>query len=117
MVREDVPDLHLHFHGLTEADLDTTFQTSPLYMGKPEATLREIVETWKRLTVAILGPEFMHITSFAEKQWLAQRFESVRSKPTYGDEARIDVAQSPDCGRGAGEASGLQVSGHQALWS
>ena len=23
--------------------------------------------------------------------WLAQRFESVRSKPTYGDEARIDV--------------------------
>jgi len=66
MQREDVPDLHLHFHGLTQADLDTTF-------------------------CGHLGPEFMHITSFAEKQWLAQRFESVRSKPTYGDEARIDV--------------------------
>jgi 2-oxoglutarate dehydrogenase E1 component len=86
-----VPDLHLHFHGLTQADLDTTFQTSPLYMGKPEATLREIVETLEETYCGHLGPEFMHITSFAEKQWLAQRFESVRSKPTYGDEARIDV--------------------------
>ncbi|MDA8781763.1 2-oxoglutarate dehydrogenase E1 component [Porticoccaceae bacterium] len=91
MQREDVPDLHLHFHGLTPADLDTTFQTSPLYMGKPEATLREIVETLEETYCGHLGPEFMHITSFTEKQWLAQRFESVRSKPTYGDEARIDV--------------------------
>jgi 2-oxoglutarate dehydrogenase E1 component len=91
MQREDVPDLHLHFHGLTDADLDTTFQTSPLYMGKPEATLREIIETLEETYCGHLGPEFMHITSFAEKQWLAQRFESVRSKPTYGDEARIDV--------------------------
>ncbi len=91
MQREDVPDLHLHFHGLTDADLDTTFQTSPLYLGKPEATLREIVETLEETYCGHLGPEFMHITSFAEKQWLAQRFESVRSKPTYGDEARIDV--------------------------
>ena len=91
MQREDVPDLHLHFHGLTDADLDTTFQTSPLYMGKPEATLREIVETLEETYCGHLGPEFMHITSFAEKQWLAQRFESVRSKPTYGNEARIDV--------------------------
>ena len=91
MQREDVPDLHLHFHGLTPADLDTTFQTSPLYMGKPEATLREIVETLEETYCGHLGPEFMHITRFTEKQWLAQRFESVRSKPTYGDEARIDV--------------------------
>ena len=45
MVREKVPDLDLHFHGLTEADLDTTFQTSPMYIGKPEATLREIVDS------------------------------------------------------------------------
>jgi 2-oxoglutarate dehydrogenase E1 component len=91
MDRADVADLHLHFHGLTEADLDTTFQTSPLYMGKPEATLREIVETLEQTYCGHLGPEFMHITSFSEKQWLAQRFESVRSKPTYGDEARVDV--------------------------
>lgn len=91
MQREEVPDLNLHFHGLTNADLDTTFQTGPLYMGKPEATLREIVDTLEESYCQYLGAEFMHITSFAEKQWLAQRFESVRSKPTYGESARIDV--------------------------
>ena len=91
MQREKVPDLELQFHGLTEADLDTTFQSGPLYMGKAEATLREIVETLEESYCQHLGAEFMHITSFAEKQWLAQRFESVRSKPTYGDEARVDV--------------------------
>ena len=91
MVREHVPDLDLHFHGLTEADLDTTFQTGPLYFGKQEATLREIVESLEETYCGSLGAEYMHITSFSEKQWLAQRFESVRSKPTYGDEARVDV--------------------------
>ena len=93
MVREDVPDLNLQFHGLTEADLDTTFQTSPLYLGQEEATLREIVDVLEETYCGHLGAEYMHITSVEEKQWLAQRFESVRSKPTYGEEARIDVLQ------------------------
>ncbi|HBO15571.1 MAG TPA: 2-oxoglutarate dehydrogenase E1 component, partial [Porticoccaceae bacterium] len=91
MERQHVQDLELHFHGLTPADLDTTFQTSPMHIGKDEATLREIIETLEETYCGNLGPEFMHITSFAEKQWLAQRFESVRSKPTYDDAARIDV--------------------------
>ena len=91
MIRENVPDLNIQFHGLTQADTETTFQTGPLYMGKQEATLKEIVETLEETYCGTLGPEFMHITSFAEKQWLAQRFESVRSTPTYGDDARLDV--------------------------
>ena len=91
MVRENVPDLNLQFHGLTNADLETTFQSGPLYLGKQEATLREIIETLEHTYCGKLGPEFMHITSFAEKQWLAQRFESVRSTPTYGDDDRLDV--------------------------
>ncbi len=91
MVRQKVRDLELNFHGLTPADLDTTFQTSPLYIGKEEAPLREIIETLEETYCRNLGPEFMHITSFEEKQWLARRFESVRSKPNYDNSARIDV--------------------------
>ncbi len=93
MEREDVPDLKLGFHGLTDADLDTTFQTGPLYIGKEEATLREITEHMEATYCEQVGPEFMHITDLAEKQWLQQRFESVQSRPTYGDEARIGVLQ------------------------
>ena len=93
MEREDVPDLKLGFHGLTDADLDTTYQTGPLYIGKEEATLREITQHMEATYCGQVGPEFMHITSLSEKQWLQQRFESVQSRPTYGDEARIGVLQ------------------------
>jgi len=93
MEREDVPDLKLGFHGLTDADMDTTYQTGPLYIGKEEATLREITEHMEATYCGQVGPEFMHITSLSEKQWLQQRFESVQSRPTYGDEARVGVLQ------------------------
>ncbi len=93
MEREDVPDLKLGFHGLTDADLDTTYQTGPLYIGKEEASLREIIEHMDATYCGQVGPEFMHITSLEEKQWLQQRFESVQSRPTYGNEARISLLQ------------------------
>lgn len=91
MVRPKVQDLNLGFHGLTEADLETTFQTSPLFISRPEATLREIMGILEETYCGHLGVEFTHLTSSTEKNWLAERLESVRSKPTYGGEARIDV--------------------------
>ncbi len=89
MERQALPDLQLHnFHGLTEADLDTTFQTGPLFIGKEEATLAEIIEALEKTYCGHVGPEFMHITSLEEKQWLQQRFESVRSRPSFDAEQR-----------------------------
>ncbi len=93
MEREQVPDLELAFHGLTPADLDTTFQTGPLYLGLDEATLRDIIDSLEATYCKHLGPEFMHITSLEEKQWLQQRFESARSRPKYEEEVRIRVLQ------------------------
>ena len=93
MVRDEVPDLQLPFHGLTEADLDTTFQAGTLYIGKEEATLREIVDALKATYCGHVGIEFMHITSFDETQWLQQRCESVRSSPVYSSNDRLDVLQ------------------------
>jgi 2-oxoglutarate dehydrogenase E1 component len=93
MVREDVPDLNLQFHGLTEADLDTTFQAATLYIGKEEATLGEILDALKATYCGHVGIELMHITSFNEVQWLRQRCESVRSNPSYSDSDRIEVLQ------------------------
>lgn len=93
MVRDEVPDLSLPFHGLTDADLDTTFQSSTLYIGKEEATLQEIINALESTYCGHVGPEFMHITSFDEIQWLQQRVESVRSQPHYSDHERIEVLQ------------------------
>ncbi|MDQ2075432.1 2-oxoglutarate dehydrogenase E1 component [Marinimicrobium sp. ABcell2] len=91
MERERVPDLELSFHGLTQADLDTVFNTGNLFIGAEEAPLREIIDALEKTYCGSLGPEIMHITNFAEKQWLQQRLESVRSRPQYSDEQRIHV--------------------------
>ncbi|GAB1268380.1 2-oxoglutarate dehydrogenase E1 component [Aurantivibrio infirmus] len=91
MERETVPDLDLSFHGLTPADLDTVFQTGNLFIGKDEATLSEIINSLESTYCGSVGPEIMHITNFAEKQWLQQRLESVRSKPNYGVDIRNNL--------------------------
>ena len=93
MEREQVPDLGLAFHGLTAADLDTTFQTGPLFIGRDEATLGEIIESLEATYCGHVGPEFMHITSLEEKRWLQQRFESIRSHAQYGNDARVKVLE------------------------
>jgi 2-oxoglutarate dehydrogenase E1 component len=91
--RAPAPDLDLQFHGFTESDLDTTFQASTLYIGKQEATLREIVTALEDTYCGSIGAEFMHVTSFEETQWLRQRFESVRGKPNFTDADRLHVLQ------------------------
>ncbi|BFM21013.1 2-oxoglutarate dehydrogenase E1 component [Gilvimarinus japonicus] len=93
MERETVPDLDLAYHGLTTADLDTTFQTGTMFIGKDAAPLREIVEALEQTYCGHIGPEIMHITNLAEKQWLQQRLESVRSKPTYNAEQKLSVLE------------------------
>ncbi len=93
MERSGAPDLELQFHGLTLADFDTTFQTGSLFIGKDEATLREIVDALEQTYCGSVGPEIDHITDLAEKRWLQHRFESVRSRPSYDSSARIEVLQ------------------------
>src|SRR5699024_4452721 len=75
MKRETVPDLDLAHHGLSTSDLDTVFQTGNLFLGKPEATLREIVDCLKGSYCSTVGAEYMHIVDTAEKRWLQQRLE------------------------------------------
>lgn len=93
MSRKDVAELTLSTHGLTDADLDTTFQARSLFLGKEEATLKEITEALERTYCGNLGPEFMHITSREERKWWQQRLESVRSNPEYSDKARRKTLQ------------------------
>lgn len=93
MKREPVADLELAFHGLTAADLDTEFNTGNLFIGKERASLREIVESLEQTYCGHVGAEIMHITPLAEKQWLQQRLESVRSKPEFSKEQRLALLE------------------------
>src|SRR5690606_36623891 len=86
MQRDQVPDLDISFHGLTPADMDTVFHTGNLFIGKEEAPLRDIIDALEKTYCGSVGPEIMHITNLAEKQWLQQRLESVRSNPEFSAE-------------------------------
>ncbi|MEC8429355.1 MAG: thiamine pyrophosphate-dependent enzyme, partial [Pseudomonadota bacterium] len=93
MVREQVPDLELGFHGLTPADMDTVFQTGNTFFGAEEAPLRTILDDLEKTYCGSVGSEISHITDLAEKQWLAQRLESARCNPEYETDFRKRILE------------------------
>ena len=93
MDREQVPDLELTHHGLSAADLDTTFQTGNLFIGREEASLRDIIDAMERTYCGSIGVEYMHIVDTAEKRWIQQRMESVRSHPNYSRDVKIHLLE------------------------
>ncbi len=46
MKQQDVPDLELGFHNLSEADLNTVFSVESLYTEEKLTTLTDIVSSW-----------------------------------------------------------------------
>ena len=89
--RERVADLELEFHQLSSADFDTVFQTGTLHIGKADATLGEIYAALERTYCNTIGAEFMHIVDTAERHWIMQRMESVRSSPDYGKAVQLQL--------------------------
>lgn len=110
-VRPPVPDLDLHYHTLSAADLDTSFQTGSLFIGKEQATLREIVESLEQTYCATVGAEFMHIVATEERQWIQQRMESVRSKPDYSDDVKTHLLERLTAAEGMGKSLASKYPG------
>jgi len=111
MEREQVPDLDLRFHELSEADMDSVFQTGSLFIGKEEATLREIFDVVQNTYCQSVGSEFMHIVDTAEKRWFQQRIESVRAKPEYSDEAKKHLLERLTAAEGLEKYLGSKYPG------
>ncbi|WP_053979349.1 2-oxoglutarate dehydrogenase E1 component [Marinagarivorans algicola] len=89
----ELEELDLQFHGLNNSDLDAVFQTSDLSLGLTEAPLRDILAALNQTYCGSIGTEVMHITNYAERKWLLQRLESVRSTPALSAEARIHLLE------------------------
>jgi 2-oxoglutarate dehydrogenase E1 component len=92
-VRDAVPDLELQYHGLTSSDEDTIFQCGNLYIGKSEAPLKEIKNALEQTYCSSIGAEFTHIVDTAERRWIEQRMESVRSRPEYSPQAKKHILE------------------------
>ena len=83
----EVPDLDPAFHGLTDADLDTAFNTGSLFAPE-RLTLREIIDLVRSVYAGKIGSEFMHITDTAQKRWIQERLEKPQAQATLTHEQK-----------------------------
>ncbi|MCK5001977.1 MAG: 2-oxoglutarate dehydrogenase E1 component, partial [Gammaproteobacteria bacterium] len=71
---EHIPELSLEYHGLSNNDLNTEFETGSLF-GPDCSSLACIHETLLRSYCGSVGSEYMHILATEEKRWIQQRIE------------------------------------------
>lgn len=104
-------DLSITHYGLTNADLDTPFRTGELYIGKEEATLREILQALQETYCRTIGAEFTHIVDSEQRNWFAQRLESVRGRPVYSKEAKSHLLERLSAAEGLEKYLGTKYPG------
>ena len=76
--KPEVPELEPSFYGLTEADMDSVFNTGSL-VGPEQMPLREILRAVRETYCGSIGVEYMYISDVAQKRWIQSRFEGVHS--------------------------------------
>jgi len=92
--RPKIPELEPAFYDLSEADMDLSFSATNTYFSTAEnMTLREIVQALRETYCGSIGAEYMHITDPAEKRWWQQRLESIRSKPSFKPEEKVNILE------------------------
>ena len=77
-----VPELDPAFYGLEESDMEQVFNTASMF-GPDQLPLREIVRALRETYCGTIGSEFWFIADGAQRRWIQQRLESVRSQPSY----------------------------------
>ena len=87
-----VAELDPAHYGLTEADMETVFNTGSL-VGPEQAPLREILEAVRSTYCGSIGIEYMYMTHTEQKRWIQNRFESIRSRPHYSKEVRRHILE------------------------
>ncbi|HEY8330200.1 MAG TPA: 2-oxoglutarate dehydrogenase E1 component [Pseudomonas sp.] len=109
--RQAPADLSIHHYGLTDADLDTVFRTGDLYIGRQEATLREIRDGLQATYCGTIGAEFTHIVDAEQRNWFAQRLESVRGRPEFSVEAKSHLLERLTAAEGLEKYLGTKFPG------
>jgi 2-oxoglutarate dehydrogenase E1 component len=90
--RPHIPELEPGYYDLTEADMDTVFNTGSL-IGAEQQPLREIIRGLQETYCGTLGVEYMYISSRVEKRWIQERLEPVRSKPSFAPDYKKHILE------------------------
>jgi 2-oxoglutarate dehydrogenase E1 component len=90
--RPRIVELEPAYYDLTEGDMDTVFNTGSL-IGPEQATLREIIKALQETYCGTLGVEYMYLSNRAEKRWIQERLEPIRSKPSYSPDYKRHILE------------------------
>jgi len=83
MPRPDIQELEPSFYGFSDADLNQTFNVGSFKALPENAKLGDILGALKETYCGSIGVEYMYMSQYAEKRWLQERLESIRSRATY----------------------------------
>ncbi len=98
-VKPYIPELDLSHYGLTEADMDTVFDTGSL-VGPDRASLREILQALRQTYCGSIGVEYMYIADTEQKRWIQSRFEGPRAQPAYSAEYKRHILERLNAAEG-----------------
>ena len=90
--RPSVPELDPAYHEITEADMDTAFNTGSLH-AEDEIPLHEILAIIQTTYCRSIGVEYMHINETEIKRWIQQRLESCRATPSFEKHQKIRILE------------------------
>ena len=76
-----INDLELTFHGLSELDYNTVFDTGTLHGAPEQMPLKDIIPIIKETYCSSIGIEYMHIADTEIRSWVRRRMEGSRGKP------------------------------------
>ncbi len=83
----DIKEMTLAGNNLSEADLDTVFNTGSLF-GVEDAPLREIIDRLETTYCGSVGSEYMHIEDRAQKRWIQVQLETTLARPNFREGRR-----------------------------
>lgn len=85
--RQYSPTLDIQNFGLTQADLEKTFNAG-VEIGIGPAKLKDIIAHLEATYCESIGVEYMYISDPAKKEWLRSRMESSKNKPNFSIEQK-----------------------------
>jgi 2-oxoglutarate dehydrogenase E1 component len=91
--RPHIPELEPGYYDLTEADMDTVFNTGSFIGPSEQLPLREIIRALQETYCGTLAVEYMYLSSRVEKKWIQERLEPVRSKPSFPPDYRKHILE------------------------
>ncbi len=90
MNEQDASELDIAYHGLSDSDLDTVFDTGPL-RAPDRLPLRDILAILKASYCGSIGSEYGHIASAEQRRWLRTRLELPLGHEHFNQDQKVHI--------------------------